>query len=345
MLHGELHAHGGRANLAEVCLHLPADGLRVLSGYQAAAHLGDGVGGDNGLGAGALITAGDAVELQGRAGVDALRAAVAGFCAQLRHAREVGQLLIRHTGHAAPALALPVLNRGHAVVETLHGHAVVGIVRACHHFAQGGDGVGDSSAENAGVQVHAGSVYLQLKAAEALESVGEGGDVRCGHAGVAHHDDVAGQFLLHLWVLDEAEEALAAALFLALQQVNDVEGQGSLLADDALCAQDVGHDLALVIRCTSSVHPSVPHGGGEGITLPSRDGVHGHHVVVPVDEHGGLAFHLGAVGHHNRVDVRKMLAGREAQGVQLSGQEVRAAFDIGGVLRQGGDTRNAQKGE
>ena len=203
-------------------------------------------------------------------------------------------------------------------------------------FRQSSDGVGYRPAEHAGMQVGGRSLHDDFRARQTAQAVGKGGSVRSGHAGIGDNDDVAGQFIPVL--LQEEGKTAAADFLLPFQQEDHVHGQmPAVLALEFLHAQNVGEQLAFVVRGSAGVNFAVAHFRFKGVGLPQLHRIHGLHVIMAVNQHGRPAFFPGAAPHHDGMPVRLVRHGFKSHAGELVHQPVRAVAHVPGMLLLRGD--------
>ena len=209
-------------------------------------------------------------------------------------------------------------------------------------FDEAIDGVGRGSAVEAGVEVAAGSGGFDFHVNEAAETDGEGGQTGGVEGGVRDESDV-GFELLRVFG-DELGDGLAADLLFAFDQEFDIEGEGAAEFAEGFDGLDVGVELALVVGRTAGVDVAVGDDRLKGRGVPEFEGVGGLDVVVAVAEDGGLAGGGQAFGVDERVPrgLNDLHVG-QADGAEGGGGELGGAFDVGFVLRQRADARDAEK--
>ena len=174
----------------------------------------------------------------------------------------------------------------HLGVEAGHVQGAVRLAEVGDHGAEDLHGVGHGSTE-AAVQRLMEALHLHVHLADAAELIGERGVTDVVVAGVGEHDEVRGH--LRPVLLEEAAQVPRADLLLALDDELHVErerlGRPQVRADGG----HVGHDPALVVGGAPAVETAVALGGLEGGREPLLRAAGGHHVVMPVEEHGGRA--------------------------------------------------------
>src|ERR1051326_8978605 len=87
---GDREPNGTRTNLLEMSGQESRDLLGLLVRHQSAGDLGAGPRGNNRLGSGSLVAAGDTVDLEGRSSPASFERREAPFARERRHAKEAG---------------------------------------------------------------------------------------------------------------------------------------------------------------------------------------------------------------------------------------------------------------
>ena len=131
------------------------------------------------------------------------------------------------------------------------------------------------------VAVRTGDLHDHV--AETAQTGGDGRRVGGDHARVGNEDDVALEQVFVL--LTEAVELRAADLLLALKHELDVALQGAGF-HQVLERFGVHERLTLVVVGTASPNLAVLDDGLERLGVPELDRIHGHHVVVAIDQYG-----------------------------------------------------------
>ena len=240
-------------------------------------------------------------------------------------------------------MAFGVVEFDHVVVEAGHGDAALFVVKAGEDFHEGGGGVHDGAAEDAGVEVGGGSAHNDLHGRDAAEALGEGGVAFGDHPGVRDGDDVATQIAAA--GADEIVEIGAADFFFAFDEEDEIDRQRAFLAEEMDGAEEVGEDLSFVVGRAAGEDAFVADGGFERRRGPEVDGFLGLDVVVAVDEDGGFARGLGAAGEDGGVSAGFGNLGAESAELEQGVKPLGAGAHVGGVLRLGRDAGEAQKFE
>ena len=221
-----------------------------------------GLGGDDGLGAGAGIAAPDAVHVAGGPGPLADQ----GLAALL--SRRDGEADVAEEARLVEAEAVPgggevAADLGDVVVEAGKGDAALGVVQVRDDAAQQVGGVQGHAAVEAGMKVPRGGEKVDLGIGHAAEARGDGGGGRVPHVGVAD-DDGAGVPQFRRVGFEEGIEAGAADLLLALDQ--DADGGRRAAGDGVPSAEggEPGEDLAFVVHGAA--------GDGDGAVAAFTDG-------------------------------------------------------------------------
>ena len=245
-------------------------------------------------------------------------------------------------GQVGPHLAFGVGQFVDAVVEAGNGHAALVVLEARDDLREGINGVGGGAAVAAAVQVAVGTLHVNLDVAEAAHAVRDGGNLGRESAAVADDDHVGFQFI---GVVTQVRfEVRAADLLLAFQQEFHVHGQFAL-REQQFHALHVRVGLSLVVGAAARVDAPVADGGLEGRRDPLFQGRLGLHVVVAVDQHGGFAGGVQALGVHDGVPGGRVDAGREAQPRQFGAQELGGGGHVALAGRVGADRGEAQQRE
>ena len=339
----ELEGEAARAVGLEVRLEAVPDVRGRLVGHQAAGELGEGVRGDDRLGAGPAVAAVDAVHLDGGAeGV-----AHDGRHAALAADGEDADLLLVGVLVEAALGGQGELGLGgvdDAVAEARHGDGAVGVVQRGHERGDALRGVGRQAAVLARVQVVLGPAQGGGEVDDAAQARDDGRAPGGVLAGVRHQQHVRGQAPAE--VVRALGKEAAAALLLPLE--DDADGREARAARDGRAqALQEGEPLALVVLRAAGVDAAAALGGLEGRRLPQGDGVDGLDVVVAVEQDGAGAFVGGALGQDERRGgaLAADELGAEAQRAQEVADPLRAGHAVGqarGVAADGGE---AQEGE
>ena len=278
-----VHLDGFRGHLLKVLREEFGDLLVVLVRHESHADFGVGARRDNGLGALARVAAPDAVDIAGGADARALNGGEAVLALQGRHADGVHVLLLAE-GRFVHGLALLGRNDLHIVVEARDGDVAVGVDELADHLAEHVGWVGHCPAIDPRVQVGIGALHLYLHVAQAPQPNRDGGDIAGEHRGVGHQDHVGLDQLL--MVIEPQRQRARANLLLALQHELDVAGQ-RMGGHHELEGLGVHEALPLVVIGPATPDVAILDHGLEGLGAPLIDGVHGHDIVVPVDQDRG----------------------------------------------------------
>ena len=159
------------------------DAFVFLVGHEAAADFGMGNGWEDGFGAFAGVAAPDAADIESRADAGAFAGGVALFAVYGTDAERflVGFEIERSFRHFGTLFGRHL---EYVIIESGDGDVSVVVHHAGNHLAQGVDGVGNRSAEDAGMEVGIGTGDFDLPIGETAQSGGDRGDVACNHAGV-----------------------------------------------------------------------------------------------------------------------------------------------------------------
>ena len=275
-------------------------------GDEAEADLGDGAGGDDGLGADAGEAAGHAVDFEGGPGPEALKDGEAGLANEGGGADLGLAVGVFIEGEGAPGGEFGFGGGLDAVVEAGDKDPAVLVFEFGEDVGEGKEGVGGGAAEDAGVKVGAGALDFDFGVDHAAQADAEGGEVGGEHVGVGDEGDV-GEKIFGVFA-DKGGDAFAADLFLALEDDSDVYGE---LA--AVCGEEAGGEegfkglevhpkLALVVDGAAGVEVAVALGGFKGWGEPFVEGLCRLDVVVGVEQDGGaIGAGVEPVGEDERV--------------------------------------------
>ena len=158
---GDLDADVLRCDALDVVDEGLAHLMVILVRYEAAGDLGVGLGGEDGLGAFALIAAPDAADVEARATAIALQRVVALLTEEGVDVEELLVLLLVE-GDLGDHGALLVRQVDDRVIEVGDGDAPVGVLHLGDELAELVDGIGHRTAEVTRVQVVVGPCHLDL---------------------------------------------------------------------------------------------------------------------------------------------------------------------------------------
>ncbi len=211
------------------------------------------------------------------------------------------------------------------------------------YFRKSRDGIGHRSSKHAGMKIRGRASDNYFRAGQAAQTVGKRRGVRSGHSGIGNHNHVAGQFFPVL--LDELGKTAAAHFLLPFQKENHIHGKvAAVLAEQFLHAQDMGEQLPLVVRSAAGVNSSVPHFRLKRVGFPQFHRIYGLHVVMTVNQHGGLSFLPRAAGQHDGVEGRFAGLCFQSHAGQFIYQPVRAITHVPGVFLLCGNAGKSQQG-
>ena len=301
----------------------------VLVGDQPHADLGGGSGGDHRLRTLVGEAAGDAVDVEGRAGEVALEDAVARFAFESRRAGDLEQHLLVDW-QLLPALELFRRWVANFVVEARDEDPAVAVLQAGEEMSQGVEGIRNQAAEGARVEVDGGAGHLDLGVEVAAEPGQE-----LEQRPVVDEDVVAPQ-LVGVG-LQQVGQHLAATLLLALDQEAEVERRAAG-GERVFGRLQRGEVLALVVAGAPGEHRAVTDRRLEGRRDPFLERVGRLHVVVAVDRQQRLAGCAQPVGSHRRMAVAVLVErGVHAHRAEALDQPLGVAPAVGGVAAQGAD--------
>ena len=306
----------------------------VLVGGEPEAEFAAGGCGDDGLGAVALVSAEEAVDVEAGSRPSSFEGGEAGLAVGGVHAG-VGDPLGFIEVQSSPLVAFGVGQGQDVIVEAIDGDVMVSIEELAEDFGQFVGGVGDGSAVDAGVQVVVGSVQFDFEIKHAPECVGDGGGVFVPHGGVGDEGDVG--FELVGVLVDEAFELAGAALFFAFDEGDDVERQRAAgVVPGAERFEEAG-DLPFVVDGAAGEDFVFADGGLKCGGGPEVDGVGGLDVVVAVEQDGGCVGDVGRAGEDDGVGVGLDQVGGEAGFGEAVGGPPGGGGAIAGVGGVGAD--------
>ena len=146
----------------------------VLVSYEAARDLSIGLRGKDGLRAFALIATPDAADVEGRTAAITLKRVVADFAEEVIDVEELLVLLFAE-GDLRDHRALFIREGHDVIVEVWDGDTPVLVLDLSDELTELVDGVSDSTAEVAGVQVVVGTRDLDLPVGQTAQARGERG--------------------------------------------------------------------------------------------------------------------------------------------------------------------------
>ena len=169
------------------------------------------------------------------------------------------------------------------------------------------------------------------------------GHVGADHAGVGHHDHVAGQ---PLGVVDQQGlEVRAADLLLALDQELEVDRQAAVGGQQTPGRLDLVQRLALVVDGAPGPALAVDDDRGEGRRRPGIERVDRLHVVVAVDQDGrgaGAGMQPVAVDGRARRRSRSSATCSRPASASRPAQNSADRTHVAGAVGMGRDGRDPQ---
>src|ERR1019366_2886949 len=147
--------------------------------------------------------------------------------------------------------------------------------------------------------------------------------------------------------LDVGFDVLAAGLLLAFEKELHVHGQLAGGLQQAFHGLHLNIDLPFVVAGTAAVDVVAADFGLERRRFPLVERIGRLHVVVAIEEDGGLVGGAEPLGVDQRVAVARVfdqLGGGHAGGQQIVQCELGGAPDVGLVFRQRADGGNAEEG-
>ena len=250
----ELAMYGLGQELANVGLDELGDLLGILVGNEPRGKLGVGFGGDDGLGAFALVATPHAVQFERWANPQALDGGEALFADV--GGRSHGALeVLRLPRQFVQGFALGGGNLGDVVVEAGNGGAEIVVVELGEEFRKNGQRIGDGTAIDAGVQIAHRAGELDLIVVEAPETVGDGRHALAEHGGIGNEERVGRQ--LFLVVLDVIPKADTANLLFAFDEHLDVDGEFSVQLMKRFKGFQVDVHLAFVVGGAAAIEITI----------------------------------------------------------------------------------------
>ena len=176
----------------------------------------------------------------------------------------------------------------HAVIEAGDRDVAVLVMQAAENAGQHPDRILRAAAEDAGMQIAAGGLDLDLVIDEPAQLRGDRRRVRVPHAGVADQREIGLE--VRLVRFEERHEILRTDLLLALDDDGDVDRQRSRDLLPGAARLDEGHQLALVVLGAARDDDLSPvgvigHDGLEWRTVPEIERIDRLHVVMAVEQH------------------------------------------------------------
>ena len=227
MTTNDLHFHAGRQNVLQMDFHQIESAVGLLVGDEAEGEFGRGNRGKHGLGACTLVAAGQTVDFGRGANADTLDGAEAFLAGEDEDAGFA--LVIGFTDRqGGQRFAFRSVEFGHIIIESGHSNPTAVVVQARQHSDEGGCGIHDRAAENAGVQIGRRAAHDNLHRRDATQALGQSRISLGDHPGIRDGDDVAAQ--LAAAGADEVIEVRASDFFFAFDQENEVHRQSPFLA-------------------------------------------------------------------------------------------------------------------
>ena len=190
------------------------------------------------------------------------------------------------------------------------------------------------------MQVPRRAINSDLQGGDTAQPIGQCGVFQRRNAIVRNHHRVAGQFLPVLG--QEAVKLGGTHLLFAFDEEDEVARQRGSAADVGLDRIQVGQMLPLVVGRAAGIEGAVFNAGFERRGLPQFERLRRLHIVVAVDEEGGLLrIRLGSAGHHDGVAVGFMDRGVQREASGSVSNPLGCGTEIRRVLRLGADTRKA----
>jgi len=221
----EFAMDGFGKELANVLFDEVGDFLRILVGDEASGEFGVGLGGDDGLGAFALVAAPEAVEFESGANPELLDGGETFFAGIAGSANGLLESFL-FPRQSVERFAFGFGGGGNVVVETGNGDAEIFVVQLGEQFSENGERVGDRAAVDARVQVADGAGQFDLVIVETAQTIGDGGDTFSEHGSVRNDERIGFQLLLIF--LNKIPEADAADFFFAFDEDFNVNRQISV---------------------------------------------------------------------------------------------------------------------
>src|SRR5579885_222773 len=311
--------------------------------WQAQAHFGSRLGGDDGFRAVPYEATFDAMYFQRRAGGGAFDGVYALLTGQYINAHLLHHLRWHIHRIALPQRAFFVCHGLQALVEFGDGDFAIGSFEARQYQRQRVDRIWADAAEFAGVQIMSRALRMYLGVDDAAQPIDQRGHARRWHAGICHQRHVTGEPFRMLF--DIRLDGFATGLFFALDQHTHIDGQRPIVrVHQRFERLHQPIHLPFVVHGAARIEVVVANLWLKGVTEPLVSGVYRLDIIVTVKQDSGLAFGLQPFAVDERMPCRfddiDVLDAGARQGVcnELSG-----ALDILFVFRQCADAGNTQE--
>ena len=312
----------------------------VLIRDQAHRNLGRGFRGDHRLGAFTCVAAPDAIDIERRTHARAFQRRVARFALHVADFQRF--FIIFHIERRlVERLALPGRQFAHIVVEAGDRYTAAIVYQTGHQPRQHVGRIGHGAAEEPRVEVLVRPRHFNLHISQPSQTACDRGRLHRDHRGVRHQYNIGCEHLLVL--LTEAVKARRTDLLLAFHHEFDVTGQ-RIRGAHRLESLGVHPQLPLVVVRSAAPDAALLDDGFERLRAPLAARVHGHHVVVAVDQYR-FGFRIDDLfGINHRIALRGQYVGTVSAGLgKRRGEELRATLHVGFVFALRADRRDAQQ--
>ena len=277
----DLKSHGRRAETFQVFRDQFVDALRRLVRHETEREFRARPGGDDRLAAFALITAGQAVDLERRSRGALFLRGVAALAEHLRDTEEfpISRFVKRNPGQL---FSLVSGERNNVGVKTRNGDTAIFVAQAGQQLAQGHGRVVHRTAVDAGVQIARRALRFDLHRADAAQGVGQRRMFQVRDAGVGNHDGVTTEFIAVF--PQKRRETLAANFLLTFDDKGQVAAQRRVRFQVRLDGFEVGEVLAFVIAGAAGEERAAFDARLERRRFPKLERFGGLNVVMAVNQ-------------------------------------------------------------
>ena len=170
------------------------DVVGILVRHQAHGDLGEGAGGNHGLGSGSGEAAGHAVDFKRRTRPRAVENGVAGFAGQDFRSDFGLAILLFIEGQPLPGLEFVFARLLHALIEAGDKHLAIGVLELADDFDEGKERIGRCAAVHAGMEVSLGSNRFNFRIDQPAQADAQSRKIGREQLGIAHQREVGFQF-------------------------------------------------------------------------------------------------------------------------------------------------------
>ena len=322
--------HGRRTEMLEVFGDEFMNALGRLVGDEAESEFGAGPGGDDGLAAFALVTAGEAVDLDGRARDALFLRRITALAEKFGDSQKlpVSRVVVRNPRQL---FSLVSGERNNVFVEAGDGDASVLVAQSREQLAQSHRWIVHRTAVNARVQITGRTVHFDFERGDATQRVGQRRMLQVRYARIGNDDGVAAQ--LRAVFFQENREILAADLLFSFDDEGEVARQVGLGFQVGFHRLEMGKVLAFVVAGAAGEERMVFDAGLEGRRFPQVQRLGRLNVVVAVNQEmwaptrgGGGAGRC--LRDDDRIAVRRAEPNVQADGPAMVEQPAGGGFDV-----------------